>query len=33
MSVEIGLNLGADIVEEDVRVTKDGIPVLAHDDF
>ncbi|BBH21389.1 glycerophosphoryl diester phosphodiesterase [Paenibacillus baekrokdamisoli] len=31
-SVQTGLELGADIVEEDVRVTKDGIPVLAHDD-
>lgn len=31
-SVQTGLRLGADVVEEDVRVTKDGIPVLAHDD-
>ncbi|MFC5648838.1 glycerophosphodiester phosphodiesterase [Paenibacillus solisilvae] len=31
-SVQTGLELGADVVEEDVRVTKDGIPVLAHDD-
>jgi glycerophosphoryl diester phosphodiesterase len=32
LSVETGLTLGTDIVEEDVRVTKDGVPVLAHDD-
>lgn len=32
LSVEAGLRFGADVVEEDVRVTKDGIPVLAHDD-
>jgi Glycerophosphoryl diester phosphodiesterase len=32
LSVETGLKLGADIVEEDVLVTRDGIPVLAHDD-
>lgn len=32
VSVQTGLKLGADVVEEDVRVTKDGIPVLAHDD-
>ncbi|MDQ0897978.1 MULTISPECIES: glycerophosphodiester phosphodiesterase [unclassified Paenibacillus] len=31
-SVETGLRFGADVVEEDVRVTKDGIPVLAHND-
>lgn len=31
-SVQIALQSGADVVEEDVRVTKDGIPVLAHDD-
>ncbi|SFS66187.1 glycerophosphodiester phosphodiesterase [Paenibacillus sp. BC26] len=31
-SVQIGLELGADVVEEDIRVTRDGIPVLAHDD-
>ncbi|KRF43886.1 glycerophosphodiester phosphodiesterase [Paenibacillus sp. Soil787] len=31
-SVQTGLRLGADVVEEDIRVTKDGIPVLAHDD-
>ncbi|MCM3626232.1 glycerophosphodiester phosphodiesterase [Paenibacillus glycanilyticus] len=30
-SVQIGLESGADVVEEDIRVTKDGIPVLAHD--
>ncbi|MFD0694681.1 glycerophosphodiester phosphodiesterase [Paenibacillus sp. GCM10027628] len=32
LSVETGIRLGADIVEEDVRVTIDGVPVLAHDD-
>ncbi|MFC4808742.1 glycerophosphodiester phosphodiesterase [Paenibacillus sp. GCM10023250] len=31
-SVRAGLDLGADVVEEDIRVTKDGIAVLAHDD-
>jgi glycerophosphoryl diester phosphodiesterase len=31
-SVKTGLGLGADAVEEDIRVTKDGVPVLAHDD-
>ncbi|NBD23848.1 glycerophosphodiester phosphodiesterase [Paenibacillus glycinis] len=31
-SVQIGLELGADVVEEDIRVTRDGVPVLAHDD-
>ncbi|MCK9861026.1 glycerophosphodiester phosphodiesterase [Paenibacillus sp. ATY16] len=31
-SVQIGLELGADVVEEDIRVTRDGIPVLAHDE-
>lgn len=32
LSVETGLRLGADVIEEDVRVTRDGVPVLAHDD-
>jgi len=32
VSTEIGLNLGADVVEDDIRVTRDGILVLAHDD-
>lgn len=32
-SVETGLRLGADVVEEDVRVTRDGVPVLAHDEM
>ncbi|MEC0226489.1 glycerophosphodiester phosphodiesterase [Paenibacillus alba] len=32
LSVQTGLQLGADVVEEDIRVTKDGIPVLAHND-
>ncbi|SDN69690.1 glycerophosphoryl diester phosphodiesterase [Paenibacillus sp. yr247] len=31
-SVQTGLGLGADVVEEDIRLTKDGILVLAHDD-
>ncbi|MBB3128135.1 glycerophosphoryl diester phosphodiesterase [Paenibacillus rhizosphaerae] len=31
-SIETGIRLGADIIEEDVRVTRDGIAVLAHDD-
>jgi glycerophosphoryl diester phosphodiesterase len=33
VSVETGLRLGADVIEEDVMVTKDGIPVLSHDDI
>jgi glycerophosphoryl diester phosphodiesterase len=32
-SIEKGLLLGADIVEDDIRVTRDGIAVLAHDDL
>lgn len=31
-AVRRGIELGADIVEDDIRVTKDGIAVLAHDD-
>lgn len=31
-SIETGIRLGADIIEEDVRVTRDGVAVLAHDD-
>ncbi|QHW31152.1 glycerophosphodiester phosphodiesterase [Paenibacillus rhizovicinus] len=31
-SIRIGIELGADVVEEDIRVTRDGVPVLAHDD-
>jgi glycerophosphoryl diester phosphodiesterase len=31
-SIEIGLNLGSDIIEEDVLITADGILVLSHDD-
>lgn len=31
-SVETGIRLGADIIEEDIRVTRDGVAVLAHDD-
>ncbi len=30
-SVEKAAELGADMVEVDVRVTKDGVPVIAHD--
>ncbi len=30
--IQMALDIGADIVEIDVRVTKDGIPVLMHDD-
>jgi glycerophosphoryl diester phosphodiesterase len=32
LSVETGLKLGADVIEEDIMVTRDGIPVLSHDD-
>jgi glycerophosphoryl diester phosphodiesterase len=28
-----GIQLGADIIEEDIRVTRDGVAVLAHDDI
>ncbi|WP_138752161.1 glycerophosphodiester phosphodiesterase [Paenibacillus sinopodophylli] len=28
-----GIAFGADIVEDDIRVTRDGIPVLFHDEF
>ncbi|MBW7460763.1 glycerophosphodiester phosphodiesterase, partial [Paenibacillus sepulcri] len=31
-SAREGLSLGADIIEDDIRVTRDGIPVLSHDD-
>ncbi|WP_029192819.1 glycerophosphodiester phosphodiesterase [Paenibacillus harenae] len=31
-SIETGIKLGADVIEEDIRVTKNRIPVLAHDD-
>jgi glycerophosphoryl diester phosphodiesterase len=31
-SIETGLNYGADILEEDVLITADGILVLSHDD-
>lgn len=30
-SIEAGIVAGADMVEVDVRITKDGIPVLCHD--
>ncbi|SEB53261.1 glycerophosphodiester phosphodiesterase family protein [Paenibacillus sp. GP183] len=33
LSVETGLKLGADVIEEDIMVTKDGVPVLSHDDI
>jgi glycerophosphoryl diester phosphodiesterase len=33
LSVETALNHGADVIEEDIMVTKDGIPVLSHDDI
>ncbi|OBZ18708.1 hypothetical protein A8L34_03875 [Bacillus sp. FJAT-27264] len=32
-SVEEGIRLGADIIEDDIRVTRDGIAILAHDDI
>jgi len=31
-SVCAALALGVDIIEDDIRVTKDGVPVLSHDD-
>ncbi|MFF2480231.1 glycerophosphodiester phosphodiesterase [Paenibacillus sp. NPDC058071] len=31
-SARAALALGADIIEDDIRVTKDGVPVLSHDD-
>lgn len=31
-SVQMALQNGADVVEEDIRVTRDSVPVLAHDD-
>ncbi|MBB6020181.1 glycerophosphoryl diester phosphodiesterase [Paenibacillus sp. JGP012] len=31
-SLQAALSLGVDIYEDDIRVTRDGIPVLAHDD-
>ncbi|MDG0814029.1 glycerophosphodiester phosphodiesterase [Cohnella rhizosphaerae] len=31
-SARAGLSLGADIVEDDIRVTRDGVLVLSHDD-
>jgi glycerophosphoryl diester phosphodiesterase len=33
VSAETGLKLGADVVEDDIRITKDGVLVLAHDDI
>jgi glycerophosphoryl diester phosphodiesterase len=32
-SAETGLKLGADVIEDDIRITRDGILVLAHDDM
>ncbi|QYR19082.1 glycerophosphodiester phosphodiesterase [Paenibacillus sp. sptzw28] len=32
ISAETGIKLGADIIEEDIRVTRDGVAVLFHDD-
>ena len=32
-SILEGINAGADIIEVDVRATKDGIAILRHDDF
>jgi glycerophosphoryl diester phosphodiesterase len=32
LSAETGLRLGADVVEDDIRTTRDGVPVLSHDD-
>ncbi|BCG57299.1 glycerophosphodiester phosphodiesterase [Paenibacillus sp. URB8-2] len=31
LSIETGLANGADIIEDDIRVTRDGVPVLSHD--
>ncbi|WP_434751076.1 glycerophosphodiester phosphodiesterase [Paenibacillus amylolyticus] len=31
-SLQASLGLGVDIYEDDIRITRDGIPVLAHDD-
>ncbi|MBD2871829.1 glycerophosphodiester phosphodiesterase [Paenibacillus arenilitoris] len=31
-SIETGIELGADVIEEDIRATKNRIPVLAHND-
>ncbi|WP_274650223.1 glycerophosphodiester phosphodiesterase [Paenibacillus humicola] len=31
-ALEAGLNAGADIVEDDIRATRDGMLVLSHDD-
>lgn len=31
-SLQAALTLGVDIYEEDIRSTRDGVPVLAHDD-
>ncbi|MDQ6419407.1 glycerophosphodiester phosphodiesterase [Paenibacillus sp. LHD-117] len=32
-SARAGIALGADIVEDDIRVTRDGVPVLFHDEI
>ncbi|MGC5772813.1 glycerophosphodiester phosphodiesterase [Paenibacillus pabuli] len=31
-SLQAALTLGADIYEDDIQLTRDGVPVLAHDD-
>jgi len=31
-SVVTGIRLGVNVIEEDIRVTRDGVPILAHDD-
>ncbi|RED59358.1 glycerophosphodiester phosphodiesterase [Cohnella lupini] len=32
LSIETGISSGADIIEDDIQVTRDGILVLSHDD-
>ncbi|TFE26299.1 glycerophosphodiester phosphodiesterase [Cohnella luojiensis] len=32
LSIETGISYGADIIEDDIHVTRDGILVLSHDD-
>lgn len=32
LSAEAGLKHGADVIEDDILVTRDGVPVLSHDD-
>lgn len=33
LSAVTGLALGADIIEDDIRITRDGVPILSHNDF